>query len=314
MPVAAPAPTAVADAAGGRYGCEPPRRERRRAMPDTPDRPAADPLAALAGGGEMGRRIREFDWSATPLGPVAGWPPGLRSALGICLNSNFPIAIYWGSDLVLLYNDEWSPIPGEKHPWALGRPARETWPEIWHIIAPLFGRVMTTGEATRSRDQLLPMHRHGFTEECYFDYTFSPIRGEGGQVEGVFNAVLETTTRVIGERRLRTLRELGAWKAGEARTARDACLSAAHVIAEDPQDLPFTLLYLLDGARRAPPAGLTGRGRDPAPSPAAVDLDSPDAPWPFRSVAEAGKPVEVDDLPARFGPLTGGAWPEPTER
>ncbi|QEH38459.1 Sensor histidine kinase TmoS [Aquisphaera giovannonii] len=280
---------------------------------DDPD-PQHDPLAFLAGGGEMGRRIREFDWSTTPLGPLGGWPRGLRSALSICLNSNFPIAIYWGADLVLLYNDDWSPIPGEKHPWALGRPARQAWPEIWHIIEPLFGRVMATGEATRSRDQLLPMRRHGFTEECYFDYTFSPIRGEGGQVEGVFNAVLETTTRVIGERRLRTLRELGAREAGEARTAGDACLSAAQVIAEDPHDLPFALLYLLDGGRRATLAGLAGLGGDTAAGPAAVDLDAPDAPWPFRLVAEAGRPVEIDDLPARFGPLPGGAWPEPTRR
>ena len=228
-------------------------------IPTSPSDARPDPLASLAGGGEMGRRIREFDWSATPLGPIDGWPQSLRSALSICLNSNFPIAVYWGSDLVLLYNDEWSPIPGEKHPWALGRPAREAWPEIWHIIEPLFQKVMTTGEATRSRDQLLPMHRHGFTEECYFDYTFSPIRGQGGQVEGVFNAVLETTTRVIGERRLRTLRELGAWKTGEARTAEEACVTATHIIGENPHDLPFTLLYLLDGGgRRAVLAGLTG--------------------------------------------------------
>jgi PAS domain S-box-containing protein len=274
----------------------------------------ADPLAALAGGGEMGRRIRAFDWSATPLGPIDGWPQSLRSALSICLNSNFPIALYWGADLVLLYNDEWSPIPGEKHPWALGRPAREAWPEIWHIIEPLFGRVMATGEATRSRDQLLPMHRHGFTEECYFDYTFSPIRGEGGEVQGVFNAVLETTNRVVGERRLRTLRELGAWQTGEARTAEEACRTATHVIAENPHDLPFVLLYLLGGDRRAVLAGLTGLGREASASPAAVALDSADAPWPFRGVAETGKPVEVDDLPARLGPLPGGAWPEPTQR
>lgn len=150
----------------------------------------------LAGGGEMGRRIRDHDWSATSLGVIEHWPQSLRSALSICLNSNFPIAIYWGSDLVLLYNDEWSPIPGEKHPRVLGRPARAAWPEIWHIIEPLFQRVLTTGEATRCRDQLLPMHRHGFTEECDFDYTFSPLRGQSGQVEGVFNAVLETTSRV----------------------------------------------------------------------------------------------------------------------
>ena len=206
----------------------------------------ADPQILLAGSGEMGRRIRDLDWSNTPLGPIGAWPQSLRSALTICLNSNFPIALYWGSRLVLLYNDEWSPIPGEKHPWVLGRPACEAWPEIWHIIEPLFEQVMTTGEATRRRDQLLPMHRHGFTEECYFDYTFSPIRGQGGEIEGVFNAVLETTTRVIGERRLRTLRELGLWKTGEARTAEEACQIAARVIAANPYDLPFALLYLLD--------------------------------------------------------------------
>ncbi len=163
----------------------------------------------------MGERIRSFNWSATALGPTSNWPQSLRSVLSICLNSSFPMAIYWGSDLRLLYNDEWSPIPGEKHPWALGRPAREAWPEIWHIIEPLFQHVLTTGQATRSRDQLLPMHRHGFTEECYFDYSFSPVRGESGRVDGVFNAVVETTTRVVGERRLKLLRELAIWKTGK---------------------------------------------------------------------------------------------------
>ena len=276
---------------------------------DTPRSPYHDPLASLAGGGDMGRRIRAFDWTSTPLGSVEHWPQSLRSALSICLNSNFPIAIYWGNDLVLLYNDEWSPIPGDKHPWALGRPAREAWPEIWHIIEPLFQRVLSTGEATRSRDQLLPMHRRGFTEECYFDYTFSPIRGEEGKVEGVFNAVLETTTRVIGERRLRTLRELGAWKTGEARTAEEACTTATHILAGNPHDLPFTLLYLLEDDR-ATLVGLTGLLRDTKASPATVVLDSPDAPWPFRRVSDTGKPVVVHDIPTLLGPLPGGAWPE----
>ncbi len=274
-----------------------------------------DPLASLAGGGEMGQRIRDFDWSATSLGSIENWPQSLRSALSICLNSNFPIAIYWGRELVLLYNDEWSPIPGEKHPGVLGRSAHEAWPEIWHIIAPLFDRVMTTGEATRSRDQLLPMHRHGFTEECYFDYTFSPIRGEGGNVEGIFNAVLETTTRVIGERRLRTLRELGASKTSEMWSAEEACRAAAAIVADNPHDLPFALLYLLDASgQRATLAGLTGLGRDTPASPISIDLDAPDVPWPFRQVVASGEPVEVAALPTAVGQLPGGAWPEATQR
>lgn len=281
------------------------------------DQPGAgkDPLAFLAGGGETGALIRAFDWSHTPLGPAEQWPQSLRSALSIGLNSNFPIALYWGSDLVLLYNDDWSPIPGEKHPWVLGRPAREAWPEIWHIIEPLFRHVLATGEPTRQRDQLLPMKRHGFTEECYFDYTFSPVRGEGGRVEGVFNAVVETTNRVVGERRLRTLRVLSAWEAGVVKSAEDACRTAARTLAENPHDLPFALLYLQDkDGKWVALAGHAGVGRDTPVSPATVDLDAPDAPWPFRRVAESGKAVEVDIQTDRFGPLPGGAWPEPPQR
>jgi hypothetical protein len=135
----------------------------------------------LAGGGEMGALMRAHGWAGTPLGPVEGWPQGLRSAVGIMLNSRYPIALYWGPELALVYNDAWSPIPGGKHPWALGRPAREVWPEIWDAIGPLFEHVFATGEGTWSEDQLLPMRRHGYTEECYFNFTFSPICGEGGR-------------------------------------------------------------------------------------------------------------------------------------
>ncbi len=263
----------------------------------------------------MGERTRSFDWSQTALGPVAGWPQSLRSALSICLNSSFPIALYWGADLTLLYNDDWSPIPGTKHPWALGRPAREAWPEIWHIIEPLFRHVLATGEATRSKDQLLPMHRHGFTEECYFDYTFSPIRGESGAVEGVFNAVLETTARVVGERRLRTLRELAAWTAGGDGSEADACRTAARILDGNPHDLPFALIYLTDeSGRRAVLGGQSRLERDTHASPAVVDLDAPDVPWPLHRAVETGRAVEVADLPSTFGPLPGGAWPEPAHR
>src|SRR4051794_18364154 len=125
--------------------------------------PDRDALAFLAGGGDMGERLRSFDWSRTALGPAVGWPQSLRSALSICLNSSFPIALYWGGDLVLLYNDAWSPTPGEKHPGARGRPAGGAWSEIGDITAPFFEQVVTRGEDPRRRDQLLPMHRHGFT-------------------------------------------------------------------------------------------------------------------------------------------------------
>ncbi len=152
----------------------------------------------------MGALMRRRDWCATPFGPPLNWPQSLRSAVSIMLNSRYPIALYWGSELALLYNDAWSPIAGGKHPWALGRPGREVWPEIWSTIGPLFSKVITTGEGVWQEDELLPMLRHGYLEECYYNFTFSPVRGESGTIDGIFNAVVETTDRVLSERRLRT--------------------------------------------------------------------------------------------------------------
>jgi PAS domain S-box-containing protein len=261
-----------------------------------------DSRSFLQGGGEMGALLREKDWSRSSLGNPESWPQSLRSALSICLGSGFPIAIYWGEDLALLYNDAWSPIPGIKHPWAIGQPAQQVWPEIWDTIGPLFQQVLTTGEATRSKDQLLAMRRHGYTEECYFDYTFSPIRGESGEVEGIFNAVLETTQRVIGERRLRTVREL-AGRVAEARTAGLACQVAMQTLATASADIPFALLYLLSPGETE--AALAGTAGLPAGTPAgAVEF------WPVAEVVRTGAPELVEDLSSRFEALPGGVWPE----
>jgi signal transduction histidine kinase/ActR/RegA family two-component response regulator len=159
------------------------------------------------GGGEMGERMRNFDWNNTPLGAPENWDQALKTSLSICLNSNFPIALYWGKELTLLYNDAWSPIPGNKHPWALGKPAKEVWKDIWKEIEPEFKKAFE-GIPGGSKDALLPMQRHGYTEECYFDFTFTPVTGTLGKVEGVFNAVIETTYRVISERRSNFLNQL----------------------------------------------------------------------------------------------------------
>jgi len=202
------------------------------------------PLAAdwLVGGGEMGERIRAHDWARTPLGPLENWPQSLRSAVSICLGSRFPIVLYWGPERTVLYNDAYAEILGKKHPWALGRPCREVWSEIWNVIAPMLDGVMTSGEATWSDDQLLLLERRGYPEECYFSFSFSPVRGASGQVEGIFTAVVENTRRVLGERRLRTLRDLGA-RAALAKGERDAWRAAAVVAADNPADLSFALLY-----------------------------------------------------------------------
>lgn len=148
----------------------------------------------------MGERIRLFDWTTNPLGPPESWPQSLRSALSICLYSSFPTAIYWGPDFRLLYNDAWSAIPGERHPWALGRPAKEVWSDIWHVVGPQFENVVATGEGFSTYDEMLPMVRGGGQQETYWNYSISPIRGEDGRVAGIFNQGNETTQIVLARR------------------------------------------------------------------------------------------------------------------
>ena len=265
----------------------------------------------LAGGGAAGDLIRSISWEETPLGAIDTWPQSLQSALSICLGSNFPIAIYWGPELVLLYNDAWSPIPGSKHPWAMGKPAIEAWPELWDIIGPLFAQVFATGEATRSMDQMLPMNRFGFVDECYFDYTLSPIRSEAGQVGGIFNAAIETTARVIRERRTKLLRDLGEATA-DAQTREDAWSSALPVLASDTADLPFSLFYLVnkDTTTGYDLVGTTGLENHPEIT---ERLSASELPWP--DPANNAKNLRIDDIEVYTGgPMPGGPWSEPTQR
>lgn len=200
----------------------------------------------LGGGGEMGNLIRSMDWSKTPLDPIESWPQSLRSAVSILLASRAQIVLFWGPELIALYNDAYSPVLGIKHPWALGKPARECWSEIWDdLLGPLFEKVIKTGEAFWAKDHPFFLKRHGYSEETYFDVSYDPIRDEKGHVGGIFCIVSETTGRVLGERRLMTLRELGA-RTAEAPTFEVILSRAAKAISINPSDIPYALLYLLE--------------------------------------------------------------------
>jgi hypothetical protein len=153
----------------------------------------------LRNGGQMADLILDRDWS-DGLGDIETWPAALRSALSICLNSSFPTAIYWGPQLRLLYNDSWSHIPGERHPWALGRPAAEVWSDIWEVVGPQFEAVMSTGKGLSTYDQLLPIIRKGVQTESYWNYSITAIRDEFGNICGVFNQGNETTGAVLARR------------------------------------------------------------------------------------------------------------------
>src|SRR5262249_8172752 len=124
----------------------------------------------LRGGGEMGALMRSRDWSNTVLGPVEGWPLSLQVSAGICVSSGFDLIVWWGPDLVMLYNDSYRRTLGRKHPGALGRPGREVYAEIWDVIGPMLEQVLATGEATWSDDLMLLLERNGYPEETYHTF------------------------------------------------------------------------------------------------------------------------------------------------
>jgi len=157
-------------------------------------------LRFLDHGGDMGRRIRAHDWQQNPMGTPDTWTQPLRFALGICMGSELPTAIYWGPELRLLYNDAWAAIPAERHPWSLGQRGQDVFPEIWDVVGPQFARVFETGEGFAAYDQRLDMIRGGRPHETYWNYSFTPIRDEYGQVVGILNQGNETTRAVLGER------------------------------------------------------------------------------------------------------------------
>ena len=270
----------------------------------------------LTGGGEMGQLIRGFEWDETSLGPVESWPQSLRSAVSILLPSKAQICMFWGHDLITLYNDAYRPVLGKKHPSALGLPVREVWSEIWETgLRPLFDGVLQTGEAFWASDWPFTLRRYGFSEETFFDISYDPIRGESGKVEGLFCIVSESTARVVSDRRLRTLRDLSLFASATATSEKDACRNVAKIFSSNPHDIPFALIYLLD--RSGTEATLTGTsGLEPgtfaAPLSVAIsDSSVDDSCWPFNSVMQTKRAVEVNDVIERCGELSTSASLEP---
>jgi PAS domain S-box-containing protein len=151
---------------------------------------------------EMRSRIEAFDWARTPLGAMADWPASLRFAAALCTRASVPTAVYWGPELILLYNDSWSTVLRDRHPGALGRPGAEVWSDIWDLLRPSFDEVRETGLGISVFEQMLPMRRGETVEETYWNYSLTPLIGEDGQVAGILNQGIEITTALLAERRL----------------------------------------------------------------------------------------------------------------
>jgi signal transduction histidine kinase/DNA-binding response OmpR family regulator len=285
------------------------------ASPDAPNLNGPQAHDWLTGGGELGQLIRGYDWSKTPLGPKESWPQSLRSAVSILLPSKAQIAMFWGPDLITLYNDAYRPVLGKKHPSALGLPVREVWSELWETgLRTLFEGVLNTGEAFWASDWPFYMERRGFPEETFFDISYDPVRDESGKVAGLFCIVSETTARVISERRLSTLRDLSLAAAVERKSVEEACRTVAEILSNNRHDIPFGLIYLLDDSRKsARLAGISAldAGTGAAPLSVAISESSTDDPWSFNTVAQINSALEITDVIECCGELPAGVWPEP---
>ena len=261
----------------------------------------------FVGGGEVGALMEAIDWSQSPLGPVSSWPQSLRTAVSICLHSRFELFLWWGPDLVVLYNDAYRQTLQRKHPWALGKPGRVVWAEIWPVIGPMLENVMRTGEATWSTDLLLFLERYGYPEETYHTFSYSPIIGEEGHVAGVFTAVTQTTEKVISERQLALLHELAA-RAADARTWQHACEVSAESLATDPKDLCFALIYIFDPAKQTfVLAGTSGIEPGLPASPLSVRIADAST-WPLAEVLSQHDITSVPGIDTRFTDLPSDTW------
>jgi PAS domain-containing protein len=180
------------------------------AAPSIGEPPASSAAASrrIFGSGEMADRVRGFDWAATSLGAIEGWPEPLVTSVNILLGSRHPLFLWWGPDLIQVYNDAYRPSFGEgKHPRALGQTARECWSEIWEYLESRIDVVMREGQATWYEDQYVPILRNGRLEEVYWTWSDSPVRDAEGRILGIFVACSETTNRVLAERELSRSRE-----------------------------------------------------------------------------------------------------------
>src|ERR1051326_7725661 len=132
----------------------------------------------------MGRMMGALDWASTPLGDPHTWPEVLCRTVQMMLTSKLQMVLFWGPYYVALYNDAYYPVIGAKHPAALGRPVREHWGELLHVLIPLLDQVVGTGEAFWAHDHPFPLCRHGFVERTYFDISYDPVPLGNGQVGG----------------------------------------------------------------------------------------------------------------------------------
>lgn len=253
--------------------------------------------------------MKEIDWSQTSLGPVESWPQSLKTAVRIILTSRQPMFVWWGEELINLYNDAYIAIVGGKHPEALGQPAALVWKEIWTEIGPRVTTALNSNTGTYDEALMLIMERSGYPEETFYTFSYSPVPdGQGGN-GGIFCANTDDTARIIGARQLALLQSVSS-TLSDARTIEEASQKAMSCLTG--RDVTFAALYLQDqqgGFQRIGAAGFDGNHE-------AVPLTfTPEAAtfWPLDSVLDTAHPVVVEDL-SGTAPFPSGPWDRPPSK
>lgn len=277
---------------------------------------AASPIEGvdfLRGGGEMAGRIRTFAWASTSLGPLDAWPQNLKTAVRIMLTSRQPMFIWWGSNLINLYNDAYQVFLARKHPSALGQPAAEVWREIWDQVGPRARSALFNNEGTYDESLQLIMERNGYPEETYYTFSYSPIPDDQGETGGILGIVSDDTQRIISERQLKLLRELAVHTA-DARTLEQACSLCCEGLQAAPHDLPLALIYLADPHQQTLVLqGRVGLAVDAPDVPEQIDLEDPAAEL-YRSVLRSQQLTTVSGWQTLLSAVHGGVWKRPPQQ
>ena len=265
--------------------------------------------SVFAGGGEMGARMRALDWSSTVLGPVDQWPQSLRVCVRVMLSSGYPMLVCWGRAYTMLYNDAYAALIGTRHPAALGCSKREVLPEAWDYIGPRFDRVMTHGQdASQLTDQMFTFYRNNYLEECYFSFSYSPIRDDNGNVGGVLTACLESTERVIEDRRRQVLRDLAS-RTAEIRHEEEVWRVSAETLGQHRSAVPFAFLYEYAPAEQTARLASLSVEADGNLHPAVVNCNNSESLWTFhRALVDDCLIVELSE---RAASLSIPGWASP---
>lgn len=263
----------------------------------------------FVGDSDMSKLMRSLDWSQTPIGSMQTWSQSLKSLVKTLLTSRYPMVLTWGTEFIQFYNDAYSQLIGNKHPAALGTDIRKTLAESWDTLGPMIQQVMATGVANWTPALLLVLERAGYREESYFSVSHAPAEDDAGKIVGMLAVCSEVTQQVLGERRLRLLRDLAS-KAGEMRNVEVTCQDLIAAIAAHPLDVPFALLYLLEPNHQTLVLQESvGLAIDHFVVPASVELATSRDIWSLAATA-AGTTVLVENLD-RHIVVPGGPWQEP---